>query len=70
MSSLVEIERAVDALPVEEKQMLLKYLEQKLRPRQSRGHSVLDVPTGSVGQILRPLEADDDLLDEMLNDES
>jgi hypothetical protein len=29
-------------------------------------HSVLDVPVVSLGAVLRPLTADDDLLDEML----
>ena len=29
-------------------------------------HSVLDIPTISLGQVLRPLTADDDLLGEML----
>jgi hypothetical protein len=35
----------------------------------SRGkgtHSVLDIPTFSVGAVLRPLTSDDDLLGEML----
>jgi hypothetical protein len=32
----------------------------------SRPHSVLDIPTVRVGAVLRPLTADDDLLDEML----
>lgn len=30
------------------------------------GHSVLDIPTVSVGAVLQPLSADDDLLGEML----
>jgi hypothetical protein len=37
----------------------------------SRGkgsHSVLDIPTFSVGKVLRPLTRDDDLLEEMLED--
>jgi hypothetical protein len=36
------------------------------RMESSRPHSVLDVPTVSVGAVLRPLTADDDLLGEML----
>ena len=32
----------------------------------SRPHSVLDIPTVSVGTVLRPLTFDDDLLGEML----
>jgi hypothetical protein len=31
-----------------------------------RPHSVLDIPTVSVGAVLRPLTSDDDLLGEML----
>jgi hypothetical protein len=35
--------------------------------KQSGGsHSILDIPTVSLGGILRPLDADDDLLGEML----
>lgn len=29
-------------------------------------HSILDIPTVSVGRVLRPLTSDDDLLGEML----
>ena len=32
----------------------------------SRPHSILNIPTVSVGAVLRPLTADDDLLGEML----
>jgi hypothetical protein len=32
----------------------------------SRPHSVLDIPTVSIGAVLRPLTSDDDLLGEML----
>jgi hypothetical protein len=32
----------------------------------SQPHSVLDIPTVSVGAVLRPLTADDDLLGDML----
>jgi hypothetical protein len=35
-----------------------------------RPHSILDIPTVSVGAVLRPLTADDDLLGEMLADRS
>ncbi len=34
----------------------------------ARPHSVLDIPTVSLGRVLRPLNADDDLLGEMLDD--
>lgn len=42
-------------------------------PRSARvgvPHSVLDIPAVSVGAVLRPLAADDDLLDEMLDGRS
>lgn len=35
-------------------------------PREEKRHSVLDIPTVSVGGIIRPLTSDDDLLGEML----
>jgi len=34
----------------------------------ARPHSVLDIPTVSVGAVLCPLTADDDMLGEMLED--
>jgi hypothetical protein len=37
------------------------------RPMQSSpAHHLLDIPTASLGPVLRPLSADDDLLEEML----
>ena len=35
-------------------------------PAGSQSHSILDIPTVSVGAVLRPLTSDDDLLGEML----
>ena len=35
-------------------------------PASPQGHSILDVPTFSVGAILKPLSPDDDILGEML----
>ena len=35
-------------------------------PGQGGGHSVLDIPTVSVGAVLQPLTSEDDLLGEML----
>ncbi|MBI3410252.1 MAG: hypothetical protein HY040_18075 [Planctomycetes bacterium] len=35
-------------------------------PTEGRPHSVMDIPTVSVGAVLRPLTSDDDLLGEML----
>jgi len=37
---------------------------------QSRSHSILDIAPVRVGQLLRPLTSDDDLLDEMLEGRS
>lgn len=68
MSTLEEIEAAIPKLNAEE----LAMLQQRLaRARQAiveglLGHSVLDIPPVSVGEILRPFSSDDDLLDEML----
>jgi hypothetical protein len=36
----------------------------------ARPHSVLDIPPVSLGAVLRPLERDEDLLGEMLEDRS
>jgi hypothetical protein len=35
-------------------------------PPGAKTHGILDIPTVSVGSVLRPLTADDDLLGEML----
>ncbi|NQV23525.1 MAG: hypothetical protein HQ518_04070 [Rhodopirellula sp.] len=69
MTTLSEIENAAAALPPAEQQKLFNWLA--LRLRQNGGpstpaHSVLDIPTLNLGKILRPLNRDDDLLDEML----
>jgi hypothetical protein len=40
------------------------------KAQQVQGHSVLDIPTVSVGAILRPLTRDDDILGEMLEGRS
>ena len=36
----------------------------------SQGHSILDIPAVSVGSVLIPFTAEDDLLDEMLQGRS
>jgi hypothetical protein len=41
-----------------------------LQAEGSRPHSVLDIPPVRLGAVLRPLTADDDLLDEMLEGRS
>jgi hypothetical protein len=40
------------------------------RSASAGAHSVMDIPTVSLGSIVRPLTADDDLLDEMLEGSS
>lgn len=37
---------------------------------ESKGHSILDIPSISLGSILRPLTSEDDLLGEMLEGRS
>jgi hypothetical protein len=37
-------------------------------PPTTGGHSVLDIPTVSVGGVIAPVNPDDDLLGEMLED--
>lgn len=67
--TLAEVEAAAAALPLEEQKKLLRSLEARIRQdvvRPPTGHSVLDIPTASVGDFLKPLTRDDDLLGEML----
>lgn len=69
MSTLPEIEAAAEALPLEDQKSLLAWLSSRVRQKGGevdRGHSVLDIETVSLGRVLRPLDADDDLLGEML----
>jgi len=70
VSTLTEIERAADALPLDQQGSLLEWLSERMRRRRSKrvsSHSVLDIAPVSLGQVIRPLSADDDLLGEMLN---
>jgi len=41
---------------------------QELRPAIGSNHSILDIPTFSLGGILKPFSPDDDLLGEMLDE--
>lgn len=70
--TLNEIQNAIDALTTVEKRQLLQFLFTRLRAEELsqplRGHSVLDIPTFSVGAVLKPLSPDDDILGEMLED--
>ena len=77
MSTLAEIEAAVETLPSPAQEELFAFLAARLgrgrtpQPSESRkpavsGHSVLDIAPVHVGRVLRPLSPDDDLLGEML----
>jgi hypothetical protein len=71
MSTLTEIEQAADALPLDQQESLLERLSERMRRRRLNGvspHSVLDIASVSLGQVIRPLSTDDDLLGEMLQD--
>ena len=39
-------------------------------PANSKGHGILDVPPVSLGSVVRPFPADEDLLGEMLENRS
>jgi hypothetical protein len=67
MSTLAEIEAAVPKLSAEELAELERFVHaERRKASSSQTHSVLDIPTVSVGRILRPLSPEDDLLGEML----
>jgi hypothetical protein len=55
-------------LPEGEEVTVLAPVAAPARPRVEgvRSHSILDIPTVSVGAVLRPLTSEDDLLGEML----
>jgi hypothetical protein len=68
MSTLTGIERATDPLPLDQPESLLEWLSDRMRKRRPNGmspHSVLDIAPVSLGQVIRPLSTDDDLLGEM-----
>lgn len=67
--TLAEIEAAAAALPAEQQKQLFNWLATRIQHDESSRAttpSVLDIPTVSLGLILKPLTRDDDLLDEML----
>lgn len=74
MSTLTEIEAAVNKLPPQQQEQLLSLLSARLSngatvllPLPPRaGRNVLDIAPVSVGEVLYPFSAADDLLDEML----
>ncbi len=69
MSTLTEIERAADALTLDQQERLFEWLSERMHGRglsTSSPHSVLDIAPVSLGQVIRPLGSEDDLLGEML----
>jgi hypothetical protein len=67
MSTLAEIEAAVPKLNARELAELERFVQaERKKAALPAGHSVLDIPSVSVGHILRPLSSGDDLLGEML----
>lgn len=69
MTTLAEIEAAAAALPLDEQKELFNWLASRIRQDESSStptHSVLNIPPVRLGEILKPLTRDDDLLDEML----
>ena len=78
MLSLPEIEAVVDQLPPEQQRELITRLATRIDGLKTvssgsvsngkGGHSVLDIPSFSMGEILKPFSSDDDLLEEMLED--
>jgi hypothetical protein len=71
MSTLTEIEQAANALPLDQQESLLEWLSERMRRQRPVGvspHSVLDIAPVSLGRVIGPLGAEDDLLGEMLED--
>ena len=78
MSTLREIEAAVESLPVAQQEALFRFLAARLGQLESREsqssregseprpHSVLDIPMVHVGRVLNPISSNDDILGEML----
>jgi len=69
MATLSEIEAAAEALPLADQENLLAWLSSRVNQRHEaadQAHSVLDIQPVSLGRILAPFAADDDLLGEML----
>jgi len=70
MTTLADIEAAAAVLPLEEQKKLFDWLARQIDKKKTSqhegAHSVLDIPSVSLGLILRPLTENDDLLGEML----
>ncbi len=69
MTTLTEIESAVEKLSPEQKRRLYRLIEGQLQNAADavpHGRSVLDISPIQLGPILRPFPSADDLLDEMM----
>jgi hypothetical protein len=73
MNRLTELEAAADALPTQDKRVLVQFLLSRLKDEDvgaadlhSPGHGVLDIERLSLGPLLTPFGREDDLLSEML----
>ena len=74
MTTLAEIESAVSNLPQQQKYELFRFLAKELespyaQASVSAGHSVLEIAPIALGVFLRPLDDNDDLLGEMLEEQ-
>ena len=73
MATIDELESLLASLPDEQKHAIFRFLEGQLqnaaKPTLPSGtHGVLDIAPVRLGPVLRPLNGDDDLLDEMLEE--
>lgn len=73
MRSLIEIEEAINRLTPEERRALRRHLQESPLPeaalKTANGrHSILDIATVQLGDVLQPLPGDNDLLEEMLDE--
>ena len=74
MRSLTEIESDIEALTPDQKYTVNRFLEGRLEDASGGNppinrRSVLDIPSVTLGTILRPLTDTDDLLGEMLEEQ-
>ncbi len=68
MSTLAEIEMAVPHLDAGELSHLERLVHSLRIRKTKKQRSALDLPPLKLGKVLKPFSAEDDLLEEMLND--
>lgn len=68
MSTLAQIELALPHLAEEELSHLERFVHSLRRRRAQKSRSALDLAPLRLGKVLKPLSAEDDLLEEMLDD--